>query len=62
MGEQERASEASVVLVRPDGEAVVFRGSLEDCEDWLATNGDAWEDGHLEIRPGNEMLRDATVP
>ena len=41
----------SVVLVRPDGERVVFSGPLEECEDWLALNGDTWEDGHLEIRP-----------
>ncbi|GEM_PF-5149786 len=41
----------TVVLVRPEDETVVFAGELEDCEDWLALNGDTWEDGHLEIRP-----------
>ncbi len=41
----------AVVLVRPDGERVVFSGDLDACEDWLALNGDAWGDGHFEIRP-----------
>jgi len=47
-----------VVLVRERDELPVFSGQLEDCENWLALNGDAWKEGHFEIRPAIEVNLD----
>ncbi len=46
-----------VVLVRDGEERRVYSGVLEDCEDWLALNGDTWNEGHFEIRPVLEPSR-----
>ena len=51
MDSLENAERFEVVHVRQTGETTVYAGTLEDCEDWLALNGDAWDDGHFEIRP-----------
>jgi len=47
----EEAKMYEIVLVRGGEETSVYSGLLEDCEDWLALNGDTWNDGHFEIRP-----------
>lgn len=46
-----------VVLIRDGEDTLVYSGTLEDCEDWLALNGDAWDVGHFEIRPALEPSR-----
>ncbi len=45
---------AHVILVRGGKESVVYRGGLEDCEAWLALNGDkvSTGEGHFELREG----------
>jgi len=44
-----------VVFFRGTDQQPVYSGDLEECEDWLALNGDSWSDGHYEIRPANEL-------
>ncbi len=48
------AEPAHVVLVRGGEGLVVYHGGLEDCEAWLALNGDkpSSGDGHFELREG----------
>ncbi len=49
--EPEGGERYQIVLVRDGLESVVFTGDLRSCEDWLALNGDSYEDGYFEIRP-----------
>ncbi len=49
--EPEGGDRYQIVLVRDGLESVVFTGDLRSCEDWLALNGDSYQDGYFEIRP-----------
>jgi len=40
-----------VIHALEGNEIRVFTGSLEQCEDWVALNGDSFSAGHFEIRP-----------
>ncbi len=41
----------AVVFVRTGDEAIVFKGNLDACQDWLVLEGDSEASGHYEIRP-----------
>jgi hypothetical protein len=48
--EPEGGDHYQIVLIRDGLESVVFTGDLRSCEDWLALNGDSYQDGYFEIR------------
>jgi|YNPBryunderm2012_1023409.scaffolds.fasta_scaffold12789_3 hypothetical protein len=54
---------AHVVLVRGGQQLVVYQGGVEDCEAWLALNGDkvSTGEGHFEMRNGPPPGRSAAL-